>query len=306
MNCPKCGARLLQGAVFCGRCGHRLRRPTSAGVAAPPPAAPPASGAPGHGIHIDEDSRGQGRGYRYEVLHQPAFSLAVIQLQAEQSIQAEAGAMVSMSANVELAIADEGRRVRRHQTRGGRRVSFCFNVSLLVAGQAKLLLRRARPGDIAAIELNNQSFFVQSSSYLAGDASLTVDTKWGGAKSFFGGEGLFVMLVQGRGLLLVSSFGAIHRKDVATRRALCGRYRPSGRLGRNDAIHFAQSGGWFLPQHDERRRHRGRVYRSGRIADSNAQPRGPRRIVETFLPGAGRAAVDSKSISAAKGNLAFI
>jgi uncharacterized protein (AIM24 family) len=36
------------------------------------------------------------------VLHQPAFSLAVIQLQAEQSIQAEAGAMVSMSANIEL------------------------------------------------------------------------------------------------------------------------------------------------------------------------------------------------------------
>src|SRR5207253_5746078 len=62
--------------------------------------------------------------------------------------------------------------------------------------------------------MNNQQFFVQSSSYLAGDASLTVDTKWGGAKSFFAGEGLFVLLVQGQGLLLVASFGAIHRKQL--------------------------------------------------------------------------------------------
>ena len=53
-------------------------------------------------INIDEDSKGQGRGYRYEVLHQPSFSLAVLQLAAEQSIQAESGAMVSMSANIEL------------------------------------------------------------------------------------------------------------------------------------------------------------------------------------------------------------
>jgi uncharacterized protein (TIGR00266 family) len=55
---------------------------------------------------------------------------------------------------------------------------------------------------------------VQSSSYLAGDTSLQVETKFGGAKSFFGGEGLFVLQVSGAGLLLISSFGAIHRKTL--------------------------------------------------------------------------------------------
>jgi uncharacterized protein (TIGR00266 family) len=81
-------------------------------------------------------------------------------------------------------------------------------------GPGEVTLAPGAPGDIAAIEMNNQSFFVQSSSYLAGDASLNVDTKWGGAKTFFSGEGLFVLLVQGQGLLLVSSFGAIHRKTL--------------------------------------------------------------------------------------------
>src|SRR5438046_7420981 len=65
---------------------------------------------------------------------------------------------------------------------------------------------------MAWVELSVSSFFVEWISYLAGDSSLTVDTKWGGAKWFFAGEGLFVLMVQGQGLLLVSSFGAIHRK----------------------------------------------------------------------------------------------
>ena len=97
MNCPQCGASLLQGAVFCGGCGYKIQaapqQPASTGQR---------SASSSHGINIDEDSTGQGGGYSYEVLHQPAFSLAVIRLQPEQSIQAEAGAMVSMSANIEL------------------------------------------------------------------------------------------------------------------------------------------------------------------------------------------------------------
>ena len=81
-------------------------------------------------------------------------------------------------------------------------------------GPGEVTFAPGSPGDIAAVELSNQVFYVQSSSYLAGDASLVVDTRWGGAKSFFGGEGLFVLQVQGTGLLLVSSFGAIHRKTL--------------------------------------------------------------------------------------------
>ncbi|MGH9874455.1 MAG: TIGR00266 family protein [Pyrinomonadaceae bacterium] len=212
MNCPKCGAQILPGAGFCGGCGYRFEAP-AASTAAPASSARPGGFVQSHGIHIDEDSRGTGSGYKYEVLHQPAFSLAVIQLQAEQSIQAEAGAMVSMSANVELQSQMKGGLFGAIKRAAGGESAF---VSTFTArgGAGEVTFAPGAPGDIAAIELNNQTFFVQSSSYLAGDATLTVDTKWGGAKSFFGGEGLFVLMVQGRGLLLVSSFGAIHRKTL--------------------------------------------------------------------------------------------
>lgn len=198
MNCPSCGAEIAAGGTFCGRCGTRME-------------AAPASA---YSINIDADGQGMGRGYTYQIEHQPAFSLAVLNLQPEQSIMAEAGAMVSMSANIELQSQMKGGLLGALKRAAGGESAF---VSTFTArgGPGEVTLAPGAPGDIAAIEMRNQTFFVQSSSYLAGDASLVVDTKWGGAKSFFAGEGLFVLMVQGQGLLLVSSFGAIHRKTLA-------------------------------------------------------------------------------------------
>jgi uncharacterized protein (TIGR00266 family) len=223
MNCPNCNAPLLPNAQFCGACGTKLAAQTggaadqTAGGVAGYTGGGASNYSPGsstgHGINIDEDARGTGRGYSYEILHQPAFALAVVQLQAEQSIMAESGAMVSMSANVELQSQMKGGLLGAlKRTVGG---ESAFVSTFTARGSAgEVSFAPGGPGDIAAIELSNQAFFVQSSSYLAGDASLVIDTKWGGAKLFFGGEGLFVLQVTGTGLLLVSSFGAIHRKRL--------------------------------------------------------------------------------------------
>jgi uncharacterized protein (TIGR00266 family) len=209
MNCQTCGANMISGAQFCGACGTRAAAPTPAPNFSSVGTASGHSG--GQGINIDADSRGQGRGYSFEVLHQPSFALAVIKLGAEQSLLAEAGAMVSMSANVELQSQMKGGLMGALKRAVGGESAF---ISTFTArgGPGEVTLAPGAPGDIAAIEMSNQMFMVQSSSYLAGDANLTVDTKWGGAKTFFGGEGLFVMQVSGSGLLLLTSFGAIHRR----------------------------------------------------------------------------------------------
>jgi uncharacterized protein (TIGR00266 family) len=221
MNCPQCGVPLIEGAQFCGSCGMRMsasapvsdQQPTQMGYNQSQAAGAGYQQPAGRGINIDADGTGQGRGYSYEILHQPSYALAILQLQAEQSIQAEAGAMVSMSANVELQSQMKGGLLGALKRTVGGESAF---VSTFTArgGPGEVTLAPGGPGDIAAVEMSNQQFFVQSSSYLAGDASLIVDTKWGGAKSFFAGEGLFVLSVSGAGLLLLSSFGAIHRKRL--------------------------------------------------------------------------------------------
>ena len=209
MNCPKCTVELLPDARFCGSCGFTLLQARASAALAP--AAKPArwSGA----FHFDADGRGQGRGYTWAIEHQGAFALAVVNLQAEQAISAEAGAMVTMSANIELDSQLKGGVFGALKRAVGGESAFVSTFTSRGA-PGEVTFAPGAPGDVAGIEMNNQTFMVQSSSYLAGDTSLVVDTKFGGAKSFFGGEGLFVLQVSGSGLLLVSSFGSIHRKTL--------------------------------------------------------------------------------------------
>jgi len=217
MNCPNCNTELLPNARFCGSCGTTLQPQYQSAVpnSPAPPSAPPNFGSrsPGGAFHFDADGRGQGRGYTWEIEHQGAFALAVVNLQPEQAISAEAGAMVSMSSNIDLNSELKGGVFGALNRAVGGESAF---VSTFTArgGPGEVTLAPGAPGDVAGIEMQNQTFMVQSSSYLAGDTSLVVDTKFGGAKSFFGGEGLFVLQVSGTGLLLVSSFGAIHRKTL--------------------------------------------------------------------------------------------
>ena len=203
MICPKCNAQLMDGANFCGSCGTVL----NAATASPASMTNPAGGA----FHFDADGRGQGRGYTWEIEHQGAFALAVVNLEPEQAICAEAGAMVSMSANIDLQSELKGGVFGALKRAVGGESAF---VSTFTAkgGAGEVTFAPGTPGDVVGLEIKDQTFMVQSSSYLAGDTSLVVDTKFGGAKSFFGGEGLFVLQISGSGLLLVSSFGAIHRR----------------------------------------------------------------------------------------------
>lgn len=215
MNCPQCTMPVAPDARFCGSCGFTIQ-PQQAAVPPQQQAVPPPSQQRQHAggaFHFDADNRGQGRGFIWEIEHKGAFALAVVKLQPEQAINAEAGAMVSMSANVDLHSEMKGGVFGALKRAVGGESAF---VSTFTAkgGPGEVTLAPGAPGDVVGIEMTNQTFMVQSSSYLAGDMSLQVDTKFGGAKSFFGGEGLFVLQVSGTGLLLVSSFGAIHRKTL--------------------------------------------------------------------------------------------
>ena len=150
----------------------------------------------------------------YEILHRPSYALAQIKMNSGDQIQAETGAMVSMSESVKMETGTKGGLF------GGLKRSMLggesFFINTFTAEQpGEVAVAPSLPGDIEALELNGDTLMVQSGSYLASTVDIEVDSKWGGAKSFFSKEGLFLLKCSGTGTLFVSSYGAIHRIDLA-------------------------------------------------------------------------------------------
>jgi uncharacterized protein (TIGR00266 family) len=220
MICPNCQLQFQDGSPYCPRCGTQFSYPPQQQqYSGYPPQQPPQYPGypPQQGGYAPQQPQQFGNpGYpgsaiNVSVEHGSSFALAVVTLQPEQSIQAESGAMVAMSANVEL----------QSQMKGGLMgalkravVGESVFVSTFTArgGPGEVCLAPGSPGDIAVLTLNNQAFYVQGGSFLAAAPTVAIDTKLGGAKSFFSGEGLFLIGASGTGTLVLSSFGAIHKK----------------------------------------------------------------------------------------------
>lgn len=83
-------------------------------------------------------------------------------------------------------------------------------------GPGEVLLAPAMLGDIIVLRVSDgEEWSVGRESFLAYTQGITRDLKRQGiGKALFSGEGLFVFKITGIGLMWISSFGAIVRKDV--------------------------------------------------------------------------------------------
>ena len=147
---------------------------------------------------------------KVEILYRPSYSVAQVSLDRKETVHVEAGAMVGMSPDIQMETQARGgflKSISRSMFGGE---SFFMNTYTGGKDGDQIILAPPLPGDVAVVEMHNQSLLVQSGSYLASSEGVQVDTKWSGAKTFFGSEGLIMLRVSGKGTLIVSSYGAIH------------------------------------------------------------------------------------------------
>ncbi len=151
-----------------------------------------------------------------EILYRPAYSMTVVKLAPQEGIRVEAGSMVSMSEGITLETSAAGGILAslKRSLLGGE--SFFLNYYRAPTQGGTLGLAPALPGDMMSLEQNGErALMVQSGSYVASSDEIQVDTKWGGARTFFASEGLFLLRCSGAGTLILSSYGAIHEVDLA-------------------------------------------------------------------------------------------
>lgn len=205
MNCKSCGAPLNEAIAFCTKCGAKAEKPLAAPSSAPVSTGLPRTNAEG----VDGEMHGE----RFNIQQRPAFSVVTVNLRPEESILAESGAMVAMSPNIDLQSEMKGG-VLGALKRAVTSESLFQSTFTAKGAPGEVLLAPSMPGDIVALELRNQTFLVQSSSWLACDVTMQMDTKWGGMKTFFSREGLFMIRITGSGRLFLCCFGAIMKKTL--------------------------------------------------------------------------------------------
>jgi uncharacterized protein (TIGR00266 family) len=144
----------------------------------------------------------------------PAFTLARVALERGESVRAESGAMVSMTGAVEIATKMQGGLLSALARKVLTSESFFQNTFTAARGAGEVTFAPSLPGDIRLREMRGESLVLQSGAYLASDPSIEIETQWGGAKSFFGREGLFLLRATGTGPLLFCSYGALVEVDV--------------------------------------------------------------------------------------------
>ena len=149
-----------------------------------------------------------------EVLYRPAYAAAMIKLSPNKRVQAEAGAMVSMSGDVRVETKMQGGLLKSLARSVFAGESFFTNFFQAGPNGGEVMVAPTLPGDIFSLDLIGEELLVQSGSYLASAAGVTTDTKWSGAKTFFGGEGLIMLRCTGNGTLVLSSYGAIHEVNL--------------------------------------------------------------------------------------------
>lgn len=147
----------------------------------------------------------------HKIEYAPSFSLLSVKIAPGEKITAEAGAMVSMDATVNIETKMQGGlgSALKRSFLGGE--SFFMNH---FTGQGEVTFAANTPGDITYVKMAGNTIFVQSGSYICSAGDINVDTKFGGAKTFFSGEGLFLLKISGAGDLFLGSYGAITVREL--------------------------------------------------------------------------------------------
>lgn len=194
-------------------------RGNSPGVQIPllPPVRPGIAGS----FYVSELCIGNDALMQITLRHQPAYTVARVQLDPNEALQLEAGAMVAMSSGVELTSKMEGGFLKSlsRSVLGGD----SFFISTITAGAngGWVDLAPGLPGDIITLpSVSAEPWMLTRSSWLATTVGVTLDAKWGGFKNLFGGEGGFLVYAQGDGNILLNCYGALDIYDLAAGESL--------------------------------------------------------------------------------------
>ncbi|KAI0134276.1 duf124 domain-containing protein [Xylariales sp. AK1849] len=159
-----------------------------------------------HSTSVDDVGTFNGGSYR--ISHRDSNTIITLQLARGCPLDAKPGALIAMSPTITLK--GEYKFSMKKMIAGGEIGHSTF------IGPGELLLAPSMLGDMTTIRLSgDESWSVSKDAYVCSTQGVNRDYKRQGlGKAMFSGEGLWVHKINGVGLMWITSFGAIIRKDL--------------------------------------------------------------------------------------------
>ncbi|HEY4281193.1 MAG TPA: TIGR00266 family protein [Conexibacter sp.] len=141
--------------------------------------------------------------------HTPSFAVARVELGANESMKAESGAMMAHSAGIELEAKMQGGLMKglRRSVLGGESLFVTTYNAGSSGGWVDVAARL--PGDLVSLQLDGSALNITRGGWLCSGDGVELDTKWGGFKNLFGGEGGFLIHASGSGPVVAACYGAL-------------------------------------------------------------------------------------------------
>lgn len=149
----------------------------------------------------------------YHIEGNPDYGQLTVSLSPGESFLAEAGSMAYMSEGTKLKSRLVGGFLKAliRKIVGGESL-FVGEYSHPEGGAATFSPNR--PGTILQRTMTGEPFILTAGSFMAATDGVTLNTRFGGLKALFSGEGAFIVEAGGNGELFFNSYGAIIEKEV--------------------------------------------------------------------------------------------
>ena len=147
--------------------------------------------------------------YPHTIDAAPDYGMASVTIPQGRTLRVEASAMAYMDSSLSMKSRMRGGFKRMLS---GERLFINEFTALTESGE--IGIAPGTPGDVAHVYLENETIYLQNSSYLASSPDLEVTAEFQGFKGFFSGEKLFFIRCSGSGDLWFNTFGALAQIDV--------------------------------------------------------------------------------------------
>jgi len=145
----------------------------------------------------------------------PSFAYVHVDLEPGEGVTAEADAMSSMAADLDMTTKFNGGFFSGlcKKLLGGESL-FVNEFTNNARETRRVTLVQGAPGDMRQVDLQNETICLQPGAYIASTLGLKLGLKWAGFTSWIAREGLFKLEVSGTGSLWYGAYGGLLDKEI--------------------------------------------------------------------------------------------